>query len=83
MTVVYDGSAREALAGGVVQMDAVKDRVYCQKCGSDKVRRVFRKGLLQEKIFPWFGYFPWKCMRCGFKVMLRKRNKTKPKEYVE
>jgi predicted RNA-binding Zn-ribbon protein involved in translation (DUF1610 family) len=80
---VQDVSARGALAGGIVEMDAVKVRVYCEKCGSDKVRRVYRKGFLQETIYPIFGYYPWKCMRCGEKVFLRKRNRLRSKDYVE
>lgn len=75
-----EGMARGALAGNIVEMSSTRERVYCQKCGSDKVHRVFRKGYLQEKIYPLFGYFPWRCMKCGERVMLRKRDKVKTQD---
>lgn len=74
---MHDGSTRRFLAAEVVEMDAVEDRVFCRKCGSDRVRRVYRKGFWQENMYPLFGYYPWRCASCGERAMLRKRNKTK------
>ncbi len=70
---------RDALAGKLVEMTAVKHRVHCQKCGSDRVYRVEREGFMQEKIYPLFGYYPWRCMKCRDRVMLRKRNRARKK----
>lgn len=78
-----EGIARGALAGNLVEMSSAKERVHCQKCDSDKVCRVFRKGFFQEKICPLFGYYPWRCMRCGLRVMLRKRDRAVKQDYVE
>lgn len=57
-------------------MFAVKDLVFCRKCGSSRVLRVYRKGFMQERIYPHFGYYPWRCMSCGDHVMLRKRKRA-------
>ena len=72
---MLEASARGALAGKFDEMITVKDRVYCQKCSSNRVYRVERKGFMQKKIYPLFGYFPWRCKSCGDQVMLRKRHK--------
>jgi hypothetical protein len=70
-----EGMARGALAGDTAEMSSAKERVHCQKCGSDRVYRVVRKGYFQEKIYPMIGYYPWECMKCGVHVMLRMRNR--------
>jgi DNA-directed RNA polymerase subunit RPC12/RpoP len=77
------GMAQGALAGKTIELSAHKERVHCNACGSDKVVRVFREGFMQEKILPLLGYYPWRCMRCGVRVTLRKRNRRKKKEYAE
>jgi hypothetical protein len=66
--------ARRALAGNKTEMNSASERVLCDECGSDKVYRIFRKGFFQEKIYPLFGFYPWRCKRCGLHLMLRKRD---------
>ena len=34
--------------------------MYCETCGCE-MRRFARKGFLQEKVYPFFGYYPWEC----------------------
>ena len=70
---------RSALAGHLVEMSAVRDLVHCRKCGSDRVYRVEREGFMQEKIYPLFGYYPWRCKICRDHVMLRKRKRARTK----
>ena len=65
-----------AVSEQAVTTSSDKERVYCQVCGSHKVRRIFRKGYMQKKIYPVFGYFPWRCLSCGKRVMLRKRHRN-------
>jgi len=72
-----DGLAQAPFAGNMVEGSSTKERVHCRWCGDDKVIRVHRKGFLQEKIYPIFGYYPWRCMHCGVQVMLRKRRRAK------
>jgi DNA-directed RNA polymerase subunit RPC12/RpoP len=64
-------------AGTLGKTTAVKDRVYCQKCGSGRVYRVEREGFMQERIYPLFGYYPWRCELCGVYMMLKKRNRAR------
>jgi len=82
---VHEASMRGTLAGHLGEMTAARDRVYCQKCGSDRVYRVERERFIQKWIYPQFGYYPWRCTICRNHMMLRKRNRarTKGKEYVE
>jgi len=74
-----------AAAGQLVEMTAAKDKVYCWKCGSDRVYRVERKGFMQEMIYPLFGFYPWRCKSCHRHAMLRKRKwaRKHDKESVE
>jgi ribosomal protein S27AE len=72
-----DGMAREAIAENGVTLSSAHERVYCHECGSDKVFRITRKGFLQKQLFAWFGYYPWRCTRCGKGVMLPKRKRAK------
>jgi DNA-directed RNA polymerase subunit RPC12/RpoP len=62
---------------------SVKERVRCRECGSDKVLRVSRSGFFQLKIYPLFGFFPWRCSRCGHYVLLHKRRRLKFKDKKE
>jgi hypothetical protein len=48
------------------------DSCMCAKCGS-RMRRLARKGFLQSKLFPIFGYYPWECFTCRSKKLMRSR----------
>ena len=74
----------EAAEGFVDKADSAS-RVTCPECGSDHPRRLERKGFLQMKIYPIFGYYPWTCGACKTTFMMRKRQRRKSKrteEYV-
>lgn len=60
-----------------VETRSDRERVCCQRCGTGKVRRVFRDGFLQTNIYPLLGYYPWRCTQCGQVVMLRKRRRVR------
>jgi len=47
--------------------------IHCDECGRDEVYRIFRRGYFQEKIYPLLGFYPWRCKRCGLRLMLRNR----------
>lgn len=78
-----DGMARGNLGGNILEMSSAREQVYCEKCGSDKVCRVFREGFLEEKIYSLFGYYPWRCRYCGLRTKLRKRGKVKRRDFPE
>lgn len=40
------------------------EKVQCPKCGTEKVFRLERIGLLQKHILPRFGRYPWSCKVC-------------------
>jgi hypothetical protein len=69
-----EAMARPVLAGNIVEVNSASERVHCDECGSDEVYRTIRKGLFQEKIYPLFGFYPWRCKGCGLRLMLRKRD---------
>jgi DNA-directed RNA polymerase subunit RPC12/RpoP len=78
------GSESQAAPGMV---DRVKEttKVFCPKCGSDRLFRTERKTFLQRRFFPLFGYFPWECRDCRKDFTLRKRyrRKSNKKQYGE
>ena len=78
-----EGRAGAAVVENLGEVSSDRVRIHCQKCGGVSVTRVYRKGFLQERIYPIFGYYPWRCMRCGAHVMLRKRYRARKSEYVE
>jgi len=47
--------------------------MVCPKCHSQKMRRTRRVGLLQTKLLPLFGFFPWFCFHCKTARWLRRR----------
>lgn len=71
---VKAGKIVEVKAVNVVEDNSAEERVLCDECGSDTVGRIFRKGFLQKRIYPLFGFYPWRCKGCGLRLMLRKRD---------
>jgi hypothetical protein len=78
------GSGSDAAPGYVEQAGATV-KVRCPHCGDDHPRRLERKGFLQLRVYPLFGYYPWLCGACKATFLKRKRyrRKTKKKDYVE
>jgi DNA-directed RNA polymerase subunit RPC12/RpoP len=66
-----------------IQISAVA-ALQCPKCGSERVRRIERKGILERRLFKFFGYFPWRCATCRDKFFLKRRSRDggKPPEYA-
>ena len=80
---VKAGNIVEVKAKDIVAVNAADERVHCDDCGSDEVYRIFRKGFLQQKIYPLFGFFPWRCKGCGLRLMLRKRDLASKQDSTE
>lgn len=51
--------------------------VVCPRCGSDRIYRVAREGFVRQYLQSLFGYYPWRCRRCGATSMIRKRTKQR------
>jgi hypothetical protein len=49
-------------------------RCVCPKCGG-RLHRLARKGFFQSGVYPRFGYYPWECLTCREKRMLRTRDR--------
>ena len=54
----------------------------CTKCGVS-LRRVARKGFLQQKVYTLFGYYPWECPVCRALIMRRKQHQRKKRHVQE
>jgi len=78
-----EAMARPVLAGNIVEVNSASERVHCDECGSDEVYRTIRRGYFQEKIYPLFGFYPWRCKRCGLRLMLRKRDMASEQDSTE
>ena len=74
---VNGATTQQVLAAELAQNARTWERIYCGRCGSDRVYRIQRVGFLREKIFPLFGVYPWECRLCRKDVLLRKRNKLR------
>lgn len=48
------------------------DKCVCASCG-EHMRRLGRKGFLQTTVFPVFGFYPWECLSCRSKKLVRAR----------
>jgi len=46
--------------------------VKCAACGSS-LRRLSRKGFLQTRVYPFFGYYPWECPLCRQQLFIKKK----------
>ncbi|HLI04297.1 MAG TPA: hypothetical protein VKU93_08505 [Terracidiphilus sp.] len=66
------------------EQDAAAVELLCVNCGSERVRRIERKGILERRFFKLFGYFPWRCATCRTKFFLKRRSRDgdKPREYA-
>jgi hypothetical protein len=74
---VQRADTQQGIAGGVAPQGRVRGEVVCRFCGSDKVNRLYREGFLQTRIYPLFGFYPWRCKVCAGNMMLHKRMKAK------
>jgi hypothetical protein len=48
----------------------------CPACAEVQLFRLARSGFLQERIYPWFGKYPWECAQCRRLFLLRMRGKS-------
>ncbi len=48
----------------------------CKKCGG-RLSRIKREGLLESYIYSAVGMYPWKCVLCKVRVMLKNRGERK------
>jgi hypothetical protein len=52
--------------------------MQCPKCSEkDLLRRIERVGLLQQKVYPFFGYYPWECSVCRKCVLVKNRGERR------
>lgn len=73
-----DESHTETVEGYADKTDA-SPKIPCPECGGDRTRRVERKGFLEMKVYPIFGYYPWICPDCKSTFLLRRRHRRKSK----
>gem|GEM_PF-3002280 len=72
------------------EMLTLRHRILCPECGCDRMTRIARVGLVRRFVYPMFGYFPWRCRRCGTIALLKHRyqrhrhhRRTREKETYE
>lgn len=63
----------QAIEIEVVENVGRRQGIQCPRCDSTYMRRMSRMGLLEGKILPIFGYFPWRCTGCGGSFLMKKR----------
>ena len=50
--------------------------MYCTRCGHS-LQRMQRRGFLQKRVYPRFGYYPWHCPYCREPMILKKQHENK------
>jgi hypothetical protein len=53
----------------------------CPKCSSFNVSRSERKRFMEKRFYAFFGYFPWKCLSCRERFLLKDRGEWRLLEY--
>jgi DNA-directed RNA polymerase subunit RPC12/RpoP len=70
-------AVQETVLEGIAEAPPLKEQIFCDRCGNGRVHRAFREGFLQRYFYPLFGYYPWRCNRCGHTLMMQKRRRAK------
>ncbi len=52
----------------------------CEVCASGTMRRSERRGFFERHIFPLFGFYPWRCIRCRARIQMKDRGNAR--QYV-
>ena len=50
--------------------------VACRVCHGYHTTRAHRRGFFQKFILHHLGYFPWKCIDCSHRFLIRDRGRT-------
>lgn len=58
----------------MLRIEVVHNPLKCPRCGDSALYRKERRGLLQKKLYPLLGLFPWRCASCRKSSLLRQRS---------
>lgn len=67
-------AARETESAAI---QGYRSKIHCPECGTSNITRIARSGLLRRFIYPLFGFYPWRCVRCGATSMLKWRDQPR------
>lgn len=51
----------------------MRTKLRCPHCRQPQLARVARRGFFREKVWPFFGFYPWECAICRKEFLIRKR----------
>jgi hypothetical protein len=72
------GNGRKgAGSAGFTAQAGSRIEVQCPGCGNHHPHRLERRGFLEKKVLPKFGYYPWMCGHCRTSFLIRKRYRRK------
>ena len=54
-------------------------RMICPSCKQQTLQRDHRKNFMERVVFPWFHLYPWECVNCRTRKLLRIRAKRRRK----
>jgi DNA-directed RNA polymerase subunit RPC12/RpoP len=66
-----------------LQVEVVQMPIACPGCGHRALYRCQRKGFLQSRCYPVFGFYPWGCTCCRRTCLLRLRRPPAPAISIE
>ncbi|ADV84716.1 hypothetical protein AciPR4_3967 [Terriglobus saanensis SP1PR4] len=53
----------------------------CPTCNSFNISRSERKSLFEKRFYSFFGYFPWKCLSCRERFLMKDRGEWRLLRY--
>ena len=65
-----------SLKGMQVSTTAISNnpgQMLCPHCGTHTMRRDHRIGALERVVYPWFHFYPWECLICRTRRLLKSR----------
>jgi hypothetical protein len=52
--------------------------MQCTRCRvGGELTRTRRKGFMEEHVFSFFGYYPWRCSSCKQRTLRKKRSERR------
>jgi hypothetical protein len=48
----------------------------CPNCQYEEIERSKRRGFVEKRIYSLFGFYPWRCVGCGWRFFIRARYKS-------
>ena len=70
---VKAGNIVEVKARNIVEANSATSACIAMSAAATRSIASSARAFFSRKIYPLFGFYPWRCKKCGLRLMLRKR----------